>query len=192
MEVIISALIGAVSTLIAVVVNKRLSFKKVSCPLKNHTKRNANVYKVLDYILNNFIADRAYIYEFHNGETYYSGSSQQKFSCSYEVVNEGVSSECNNSQNFRISNFHTMINALISEKFFFVEKISKLNDPICKAHFLKQGTKSFYMLPIATLSEKTIGVLVVDYVKKEHEITENEIKTLKQSALLVGGYLDCR
>ena len=192
MEVIIAALIGAIGTLVAVVVNKRLSFKKPPCPLKSHTERNTNVYKVLDYILNNLNADRAYIYEFHNGETYYSGSSQQKFSCSYEVVNEGVSSECNNSQNFRISNFHGMINALISEGFFFVEKISELNDPICKAHFLKQGTQSFYMLPIATLSKKIIGVLVVDYVKGEHKIIGNEMQALKQSALLVGGYLDCR
>jgi hypothetical protein len=38
-------------------------------------------------------SDRAYIFRFHNGITYYTGSHKSKMSCDYEVVEKGISSE---------------------------------------------------------------------------------------------------
>ena len=190
MEVIISAIIGATATLITFYLNKKIQCRtKEKCPLVEHAEKNDNVYKVLDFCISSLSGDRAYIYEFHNGEVYYSGSSQQKFSCTYEVAEEGISRECNNIQNFRISNFHSLIQEVVKDGSFSFGDIEKISDPVVKAHFIKKGTKSACMLPVKTLSGKIVGIIGVDHVKKSTEFKPGELEEVKKSALLVGGYL---
>ena len=190
MEVIVSAVIGAIATLVGVFLNKRISCpKEAACPLVEHAEKNDSVYKVLDFCLEKFSGDRAYIYEFHNGEVYYSGSSQQKFSCTYEVSKQGVSRECNNIQNFRISNFHSMINSIVKEGSYSFEEIDSISDPLVKAHFIKKGTEGACLLSIKTLSGKIVGIIGIDYVKSKNNFNQEDLEEFKKSALLVGGYL---
>ena len=75
---LIAAVIGAVSTLVGVYLTHRLKGRKD--PLPRDIFRNDNIYTALSYLIAETEADRCYVYEFHNGDYYYSGNSQQKFS----------------------------------------------------------------------------------------------------------------
>ena len=105
---ILASVLSCLATLGAVFLRHKLSDKKCD-PITEETKHNENVYTALNYTLEEMGADRAYVLEFHNGINYFSGRGQQKFSCSYEIVQEGISAECHNSQDHRVSNYHTYV-----------------------------------------------------------------------------------
>ena len=44
------------------------------------------IQNALGKVLTRYNADRAYIFRFHNGVTYYNGTHKNKMSCDYEVV----------------------------------------------------------------------------------------------------------
>lgn len=93
---IISVLTGVVSAATAVI-GMWLKIKydeKKSKELNYDPSAHGNIISALNFVMEKTEADRVYIMEFHNGEHYFSGRSQQKLSCTYEVISEGISSEC--------------------------------------------------------------------------------------------------
>ena len=193
MEPIIASIITAFATLGATVLSlwlrqKHEGRRKEKNILHEHAKRNQNVYAALTYTMEAFGSDRVYVYEFHNGDVYYSGGSQQKFSCTYEEVKEGISSEAQHSQNFRVSNFHYFVDLLIKEKGFCCEAVEKIEDVTFKHLLQDRGVKSFYAVPIKTLSGKIIGLLGIDFVKEEQEECVGMDELRKQSSI-ISGYL---
>ena len=193
MESIIASLITAVATLGATFAglwfhHKHEAKQKAKNILAEYSKRNKNVYTALSYTMNKFGCDRVYVYEFHNGEIYYSGGSQQKFSCTYEDVMEGISSEAQNSQNFRVSNFHHFIEKLIEERGFCCDKVNTIEDVTFKHMLQDRGVKSFYAVPIKTLDGKIIGFLGIDFVKQGREECLL-LEELRSQARVICGYL---
>ena len=193
MESAIAAIISAVATLgatfFSIWLRQRYDRKqKEKNILHEHSKRNQNVYTALKYLMEEMRGDRVYVYEFHNGDMYYSGGSQQKFSCTYEDVKEGISSEAHRSQNFRVSNFHYFIERLITDKGFCCQSLDKIHDVTFKHLLQDRGIKSFYAVPIKTLEGKIIGLLGVDFVREQKKDCV-DIELLKQQARIVCGYL---
>lgn len=193
METIIASVITAFATLGATALSLWLRQKherrrKEKNVLHEHARRNQNVYVALKYTMEVFEADRVYVCEFHNGEVYYSGGSQQKFSCTYEEVKEGISSEAHNSQNFRVSNFHYFIEGLIKEKGFCCDSVGAVEDVTFKHLLQDRGVKSFYAVPIKTLSGKIIGLLGIDFIKESRNECVN-LSRLKRQASIISGYL---
>jgi hypothetical protein len=189
---IVSAVITALATLASVLLGQRFMRNKGKDCIVRETAQNANVYTALQYVLEEMGADRAYVMEFHNGEAYFSGRGQQKFSCTYEVVEEGISSECESSQNHRVSNYHHYINEMISDGSYFFLETDKIKDQPFYQMIIRKGIKSIYNVPIKTLSGKIVGILGVDYVKGKMP----EVKCLKgtdtfmrRQARTVAGYL---
>ena len=103
--------------------------KQKSCVIRE-TAQNANVYTALTFIMEEMKADSGYILEFHNGESYFSGRGQQKFSCTHEIVEEGISPESANSQNHRVSNYHNYINEIVTNGYFLSSRHIKYNRSI--------------------------------------------------------------
>jgi len=193
MEIIWASIISAVATLSATFLslwlhNKYDAKRKEKNILHEHSKRNQNVYTALEYTMEEFGADRVYVYEFHNGDIYYSGGSQQKFSCTYEEVKEGISSEAQRSQNFRASNFHYFIDKLINERGFCGGSLDEIKDVSFKHLLQDKGVKSFYAVPIKTLNGKIIGLLGIDFVKEQKEECI-ELSRLRDQARIICGYL---
>ena len=48
---------------------------------------NEELYKILECST----ADRVYIFQFHNGVAHYNGQHAQRFTCTYEIVRDGIS-----------------------------------------------------------------------------------------------------
>ena len=190
-SVILSSCIVAATTIISLFLKDFLQKKKnqASLSVEKCTIQNANVEKAIRYTLDTVNADRVSVYEFHNGESFYSGSHQQKFSCTYETVKTGVSSEALNLQGLRISTFNQFISEVINNKIFQFSDIKTIKDSLLRNWFENRGIKSAYSIPIITLNKNIIGVINIEHTGKIHKPTEKDIKFLIEQSKIICGYL---
>lgn len=202
--IITSALIGAAATIASVLLaRRRKAYLTPENPILNETENNENIYTALDFLMTEMNADRAYILQFHNGGHYMSGRSQQKFSCTHEIVQRGISRECENSKNHIVSNFHSYINEVINGgKFAYLDSEHVL-DHAFSTMMQNKGIKSIYNIPIKTLNNTVIGILGVDYIKscaskdsigfcsinQKKNFNEETDLFMKRQARIIAGYL---
>jgi len=164
------------------------------CPVETHVKAGANVYTALKFIKSSMGSDRAYVFEFHNGGSYFSGRGQQKFSCTHEVVEAGISAECMHSQDHRVSNYSQYINDLISKGVLRCLDLNSIEDGGFRNLLQSKGVESLYNVPIKTLNGKIIGILGVDYIHKLKKFPEpsrgaDTQEFMERQARLIAGYL---
>jgi len=184
---LIAAIIGAISTLVGVFLTHKLKAQKD--PLPKDIDRNDNIYTALSYLITETEADRCYVYEFHNGDYYYSGNSQQKFSNTYEIVEEGISCEAAQEQNLRVSNYNFFIKELIQNGGSCYSNTEKIPDPLFKEKMHNKGIQSISCVPIKLLNGKIIGILGIDYVKHKVNCDGEMFNLLKNQARIISGYL---
>tara|TARA_R100000808_G_scaffold25056_1_gene61033 strand:+ start:2297 stop:2905 length:609 start_codon:yes stop_codon:yes gene_type:complete len=194
---LLTALFTSAATLAAVWLRHRLTCEDHCEVLEKEMKQNANVYTALQFTLEESGADRAYVLEFHNGEHYFSGRGQQKFSCTYEVVREGISAEAGKSQNYRVSNFHNYINTLVQDGVFAHSELETIEDYGFSKLLEQKGVQSIYNVSLKTLNGKIIGILGLDYVRTPStagkigftQKPKGAIALLKEQARIIAGYL---
>lgn len=190
---VLASIISAVGGIIGMWVKNRLDYKK-SNSVEKVAASGVNIYEALDYVLSETKCSRAYVFEFHNGEHFFSGRGQQKFSCTYEFVKPGVSAEALNSQNHRISNYNHYIHELISEEKFEYININKIPDEAFKMLLESRGVCAIYNVPIKTLNGKIIGILGIDYTFDIEEFDfgrehPDVAKFMRRQARIISGYL---
>ena len=189
---IISVLTGVVSCATAVVgVWLKLKFdEKKSKQLNYDPNLHGSVISALEFTKSQTEADRVYVMEFHNGENYFSGKSQQKLSCTYEVVSEGISCEYASLQNIRISNMHSMVQYIAMEKPFICEDIEKYTDDISFKSFLQEkGVQSLFAQPVKSLNGKILGIIIIEYVKEKRAWGVNAQEFMEKQSRVISGYL---
>lgn len=189
---IISVLTGVVSAATAVLgIWLKIKYdEKKDKQLNYDPQLHGNVITALDFILDETGADRAYVLEFHNGEHYFSGRSQQKLSCTYEVVSEGISVESHSIQNIRVSNFHGLVKSIAQGETFKCKDIEKYNDDMSFKAFLQgKGVQSMFARPVKTLNGKIIGIIILEYVKEPRRWSEEAEEFLNKQSRIVSGYL---
>lgn len=189
-EGILVAIITLASTLAGFWVKKHIQKKSASRELEEATHKNENILRLLKTLLEEVQCDRAYIFEFHNGTYFSSGLPIQKFTCSYEVVDEGISSECSNPGEYRVSNFNSYIKKIITERDVCIPNVNDIVEhPLLKGLLEEKGVKSLYNIPIRDISGKTIGFIGVDFVKNQINLDEVKINFIRSCAKLVTGYI---
>ena len=191
--VLIASIVSILGTLASVWLKNKLEYKKENC-LESRSKAGSNVYQALKFVQSQTDCDRAYVFEFHNGEHFFSGKGQQKFSCTYEFVKAGVSSEAANSQNHRVSNFSVYMDDIITKQFFDCLDTSCLEDPAFQSILRGKGVESVVNVPLKTLNGNIIGILGIEYLNKVNDIKINHkkanyIEFLKRQSRLITGYL---
>ena len=190
-SIILSSCIVACTTIAGIFIKEYLQNRKQekkNC-IVEYTRQNDNVDKALEYTLEQLKADRVYIYEFHNGEHFYSGNHQQKFSATYECVSAGISSESLNLQNLRVSTFHHFIKDIIDYKMHIFDTNYKNKKSLCYNWFKQRGVENSYAFPIKTLNKKIIGIICIDFNKNQKKLTEENIKFIKNQSNIISGYL---
>lgn len=189
---IISVLTGIVSAASAVLgmwLKIRYDEKK-SKEFNYDPNLHSNIISALQYVMSETQADRVYVVEFHNGEHYFSGRSQQKLSCTYEVVSEGISAEAHTLQNIRTSNFHGLIKSIAAETTFRCPNLDEYTQDIGFKSFLeRKGVQSMFARPIRTLNGKTVGLICLEYVKEKRTWSEEAEQFTKKQARTISGYL---
>lgn len=191
---IISAFIVGLTTISGILLKDFLQnrkYKKNTCVVK-YTKKNQNIQTAIEYTLEKSGADRAYIYEFHNGETFYSGTHQQKFSCTYEALNTGVSAESMKLQGLRVSTFNDFIKDVLgvtNGTHFNLDNINDMKNPLIKNWMEERGIKSSFAFPIKTLNDGIVGMLCIDFTKKNTKLNKDQLHLLQNQSIIIGGYL---
>lgn len=189
---IISVLTGLVSAATAVLgVWLKIKYDENKNKQLNYDPQlHGNVVTALEFILQETEADRSYVLEFHNGEHYFSGRSQQKLSCTYEIVSEGISVESQNIQNIRVSNFHGLVKSISQDQTFACRNVDQYDDDMSFRAFMQsKGVKSMFARPIKTLNGKIIGIIILEYVKEPRRWSDDAEDFLKKQSRIISGYL---
>ena len=188
----VTALIGVGGTLTAIWFKYYLDRKrnKHNCIIDQTIREDGELLSKLEDVKSELSADRISIFSFHNGGEYYAGKSMQKLSCSYEVVNLGVSRTQLDLQNIPVSACLPTLTPLVNDKEYHCYDI-KQNYPesFCKYKLIEGGVKSVYQFAIFDLNKKAIGIIRADYVTKKVKLTTKELETLKYLAIKLPGYL---
>ena len=102
----------------------------------------------------------------------------------------GISRECNNSQDHRVSNYYEYINEMIENKQFKYINVRDVKDQSFLKLINRSGIESIYNIPIKTLNGKIIGILGVDYVKKPCKLfNKSQDEIMHRQSKIIAGYL---
>ncbi|MBL69644.1 MAG: hypothetical protein CMO74_14580 [Verrucomicrobiales bacterium] len=189
----IATIVSSIATLVGVWAKRKWSERHKNT-VEGHVRAGSNVNTALKYTKQMMSSGRAYVLEFHNGGHFFSGRGQQKFSCTHETVEAGISSECIHSQDHRVSNYSEYITELVSVGSFSCLDINEIRDSGFRSLLNSKGVQAIYNVPITTLNGKVIGILGVDYISKieafpvdvEGMTTE---EFMQNQAKLIAGYL---
>jgi hypothetical protein len=146
----------------------------------------------IDYIKEEYDADRVWLAQFHNGGNFYpTGRSMTKFSFIYESVGIGAHSIQSNFQNIPVNLFTKSLNELLKND---VIRIPNFGDETVATFGLKYlaedtGCKSGYLFAIKTIDDKFIGILGLDYTKEIKILNNEEINELEIFTSSLGGVL---
>lgn len=130
---------------------------------------NNELYKILDYST----ADRVYIFQFHNGVAYYNGKHAQRFTCTYEIVRDGISRLSPEYVNMQVSVFSWIITTTLEGGMCFVD-VDEIPDYTTRYILEAKGVQSIRMLPIIK-NNKIIGIIGMDYVKNRNPFLADPI-----------------
>jgi hypothetical protein len=195
---ILVALITGVVSPVVLQITKFFLLKSTKSKItkyKDTSKDEELIIKKLENLLEKYKADRAWIAEFHNGETNYSGKSFQKFSETYEEVVKGVSSEALNTQSIPTSVFVRFFNELNTKGFYYLKDVKNIfnNDLIGFAleSFLEaRSIKSFLAVSIKDINNNFVGVLCLDSTRGLLKLTDEDIRLITYTAANLAGYLE--
>lgn len=189
---ILTTIIGAAATLITVKYKHKLEVKKEKekCPVEEAVGQDAELIGKIGELLDLSGADRACIYQFHNGGEYYTGRSMQKLSMTYEAVKPGISHLQIERQNIPVSACISTLLPLIKERrSYFPDVLTEMEESLCKFNATNAGTKSMYKWTIYDLQKRAIGYFQVDFVNRKKKLNEEILQDLEMAAIKIAGYL---
>ena len=107
-------------------------------------------------------ADRAYVFRFHNGDAYYNGTHKNKFSCDYEVVKPGISTQATNLQNIPVTLYPEFINTVINNELYYAD-VDTIENIVLRVTLKEQGIKQIAVAPYFR-NDKLFAMIGVDYL----------------------------
>ena len=152
---IVEVLVTSVSSIVVALVGagffKRYNDRKYKLQSKSllmeQIKKDEIVHLAIRDVRRRYHADRIYIWQFHNGGTFYTTSPMQKLSITYERCSQGLERKSDKNQNHLITNFTNYIKDVMDMKMFFTD-ISKMYDIGLRSLAQSNGTKSHCAVPI--------------------------------------------
>jgi hypothetical protein len=124
--------------------------------------------RALKTMLDETNSDRAYIFRFHNGVTYYNGTHKSKMSNDYEVVREGVTTQAEALQDLPTSLFLNWIKGVVNLEMFITD-INTMEDLRVKYTLQQQGVEAIAVAPYYR-NGKLFALIGVDYIRKQDKL----------------------
>lgn len=152
----------------------------------NRLEGDVMVQDALYELMHDTNSDRAYIFRFHNGVTYYDGGHKSKMSCDFEVVRDGISEEAQRLQDLPVGLYANWILNVVNNRMIY-DDINKIQDIRVKVLLKKQGIKGIAVLPYYR-DGKILALIGVDYVLKSSG-TPIEANQLKVKVKQIGDLL---
>jgi hypothetical protein len=140
-------------------ISNKLSSEKINKDITN----NVLINKMLNDLLVKYNADRAYIFQFHNTIKFYDGTHKNHQSCTFEVVNLGISRVSTQLQNIPVSLFPIFLQDIMFNKMHY-QNIDDMEETTTRLELKNQGIKSLYIAPYFKEGQ-FVAYIGVDYVK---------------------------
>lgn len=170
-------------SLVTTVVTKKI--EKVD-EVKRDITNNVLIQQMLNDLMCQYNADRAYVFQFSNNVIYYDGTHRNHTSMSFEVCNNGVSYESRNLQKLPVSLFPLFLQEVMLDKCKYTD-INKLQETSTRLALKKQGVKSLCVAPYFK-NGYFVAYIGVDYVKEYNEL-DFDYKEFKQKTNEIGSIL---
>ena len=122
------------------------------------------VHEVMEEMMNEYSADRAFVFRFHNGVNYYDGNHKVKASMDYEVVQRGVTSVGLLMQDISTTLFSRLLSDIL-ERRVLGTKSSDLNDAAANALMEQVGVSHIAALPYYD-NDRVIMIVGIAWVNK--------------------------
>ena len=200
-EILLTSITSIVVALVGAGFFKRYNDKKYKDQSKSQLlqqiKRDEIVHLAIRDVRRRYNADRVYIWQFHNGGSFYTTSPMQKLSITYERCSQGLERKTEKNQNHLITNFTTYIKSVMDETMFYPD-ISKIDDIGMRSLSQSEGTKSHCASPIYDKEGHLVAMLCLDwvwsdipseYLKKDGNFTQDFIEEFSKDADTLDTYL---
>ena len=140
-------------------------------PVKEDRNNNVLIQQMLNDLMNEYKADRAYIFQFSNNVMYYDGTHRNHTSMSFEVCTNGVSYESKNLQKLPVSLFPVFLQEIMLDKCRYTD-IDSLQETSTRISLKKQGIKSVVIAPYFKEGH-FVAYIGLDYVKQNNFLDFN-------------------
>jgi hypothetical protein len=131
--------------------------------LMEQIERDEIIHLALRDIRRQFHADRIYIWQFHNGGNFYTESSMQKASITYERCSEGLERKSEKYQGVLVSLFAWYMKQVMMNESYFLD-MEEIEDIGIRSLCTGNGTKSHVATPMFDDKNHLIGILCMDWV----------------------------
>jgi hypothetical protein len=153
---------------------------------------DGSINTALERVLMRTNADRAFIFEFHNGGANLAGLPFLKMSNTYEVVSVGVTPKRYSCEQMSLSMYSNLIGQIISNRYIVIDTSTKDErlQSICYETLLAQKIRSCILVRITDIKGKVLGYCGVDFIGKDKQVDESsDIKIIEELAIEVGALL---
>jgi hypothetical protein len=133
--------------------------------LKEDLEASEKISLLLNKLIEDHSSDRALIFQFHNGEYFYTGHSIDKMSNTHECVSKGVSREQIYSSNIFTSPYRNMMRDLLNNNIVVYTNTDDIEDFNTRVFFSERGAKSVVMTLMRDKSDRPVGILCMEFVK---------------------------
>jgi hypothetical protein len=160
--------------LITKVVEKKIE----TDPVKEDINNNVLIQQMLNNLMIKYGSDRAYIFRFHNGISFYDGNHKNHQSLAFEVCNNGISTEKQYLQNLPVSLYPNFLQQVMLNKMIYKD-INDIKEETTKISLNDQGIKSVFIAPFFKEGQ-FVAYVGLDYVKNQYTDVFNykEFKSL--------------
>lgn len=201
LEVLITSITSIVVALVGAGFFRQMREKKDKVKSKanllEQIQRDEIVHLAIRDVRRRYNADRVYIWQFHNGGTFYTTSPMQKLSITYERCSDGLERKAEKNQNHLIANFSSYIKDTMDLKTFYSD-INDMDDIGLRSLCQSQGVKSHCAVPIFDKDTHLVALLCLDwvfsetpekYLKKDGKFTQDFIEEFSTDADTLDKYL---
>lgn len=184
-ELLITSLTSIVIALIGAGFFRRMNEKKTKNKSKEslmqQIKNDEIVHLSIREIRRTYNADRVYIWQFHNGGSFYTNAPMQKVSITYERNSDGLERKAEKNQNHLVSHFTSFIKSVLDYGMFYSD-INNMEDLGLRSLAQSNGTKSHVSVPIFDRDQNLVAILSLDwvfseipeiYLRKDREFTQD-------------------
>ena len=160
-------------------------FRKKKMSVVSDILVSEKIYLILKRLIDDTGADRISIFQFHNGNYFYTGNSIEKMTNTHEVALQGISREQVVSCDMMVAPYRSMLSGMIKNEIYSVVDIDDAGSYNEKAFFYERGAMSSHMILIKDKSEKLLGFICVDFVKKTSDLNDYGVAILKQASVAI-------
>lgn len=169
---------------------KKILTRKKQDDFKNTLKIQEIVNTSLVNLQTKYDLDRIWISQFHNGGNFYPGSkSMKKMSIMFEATAPGVSSDLMKNQNIPVSFFSSFLQKLNTTDTGIKINVSLEEDFALRSFWDARGITGVYMFPVKCTNGNFIGIMGIDFVKREKELSEDVFYSLLNETNKLTGFL---